>query len=119
MTTVEVDAVVPESRQVTVTLPPDVPTGPVRLTVTVGGEPPPPDGYVRPADPAEAAEFDGFLRLLPGLRATHGCHYVAVRDGRVIASGMYLDPVLRLAKSAVGGAAFYCGWVEPVGGYVF
>jgi hypothetical protein len=32
---IQIEADVPESRQVTVTLPPDVPTGRVRLTVSV------------------------------------------------------------------------------------
>ena len=76
-------------------------------------------GYYRPDVPAEAAEFDSFLSLLPELRPTHGGNFVAVRAGRVIASGIYLDPVLKLAKAAVGSKPFYCGWIEPIGGYVF
>jgi hypothetical protein len=76
-------------------------------------------GYYRPDDPAEATEFDSFLSLLPELRRTHGGNFVAVRAGRVIASGVYLDPVLKLAKAAVGAKSFYCGWIEPIGDYVF
>jgi hypothetical protein len=75
--------------------------------------------YYRPADPDEAAEFDSFLALLPQLRESNAGQYVAVRAGRVIASGMYADPVIKLARCAVGGAAFYCGWVEPPGGSVY
>jgi hypothetical protein len=75
--------------------------------------------YFRPSDPEEAAEFDAFLAMLPRLRESHAGEFVAVRAGRVIASGAYLDPVLKQAKSAVGPDAFYCGWVEPPGGYVF
>jgi hypothetical protein len=75
--------------------------------------------YYRPADPAEAAEFDAFLRLLPQLRPTHGHQYVAVSGGRVVAAGVYLGDVERMARAAVGVAPAYVGWVEPVGGYVF
>ena len=75
--------------------------------------------YYRPDDPAAAAEFESFLALLPGLRGPHGGEYVAVRGGRVIAAGDDLDAVLKSARAAVGTTAFYCGWVEPAGGYVF
>lgn len=112
------EADVPESREVTVTLPPGVQPGRVQLQVTAIPEPPT-SSLIRPSDPAIAAEFDSFLRLLPGLRTTHGGHYVAVRGDHVIASGMCLDSVIRLARKAVGGLAYFCGWVEPIGGYVF
>lgn len=119
MTPFEVEVDVPESREVTVTLPTEVPTGRVRMMVAAAEDVPTTTTYYRPADPAVAAEFDEFLRLLPVLRPTHGGHYVAVRQGQVVASGLYLDPVLRLARAAVADAPFYCGWVEPVGGYEF
>jgi hypothetical protein len=116
MTTMEIEADVPESRQVTITLPPDVPSGRVRLTVTVADPGPAQVTYYRPVDPAVAAEFDAFLQMLPGLRTSHGGHYVAVSGGRIIASGLYLDGVDKLAKQAVGpDAAVYHGWVEPSG----
>jgi hypothetical protein len=112
------EADVPESREVTVTLPPGLLPGRVQLQVMAIPEPPT-SSLIRPSDPAIAAEFDSFLRLLPGLRATHGGHYVAVRGHQVIASGMCLDSVLRLAREAVGTAPYYCGCVEPIGGYMF
>jgi hypothetical protein len=116
MTTVEIEADVPESRQVTITLPPGVPSGRVRLTVTVADPGPAPVTYYRPTDPAVAAQFDAFLRMLPGLRTSHGGHYVAVSGGAVVASGLYLDGVDKLARQAVGpDAAVYHGWVEPSG----
>jgi hypothetical protein len=116
MTTVEVEADVPESRQVTITLPPGVPTGRVKLTVTVADPEPSLVTYHRPEDPAVAAEFDAFMRMLPGLRATHGGHHVAVSGGSVVASGVFLNEVDRMAKQAVGfNAPIYHGWVEPVG----
>jgi hypothetical protein len=74
--------------------------------------------YYRPDDPAVAVEFDSFLALLPQLRESHGGQYVAVRSGRVIASGTDLDSVLKQAKAAVGTEPFFCGLVEPPGGYV-
>jgi hypothetical protein len=120
MTPFEVEVDVPESRQVTVTLPPEVPAGRVRLALSPCGESETTDAtYVRPVDPAEAAAFDSFMKLLPGLRPTHGGLFVAVQGGRVLASGLFLDGVLKLAHAAAGNAAFYCAWVEPVGGYVF
>jgi hypothetical protein len=112
MTVLHVTARVPESRQVTLTLPPDTPVG-AEVEVVVRR----PAGEVvhyRPPDPAEAAEFDAFLRLLPDLRPTHAHQYVAVSGGRVVAAGPHLGTV----RAAAGGAAYYCGWVEPVGGYV-
>jgi hypothetical protein len=75
--------------------------------------------YIRPTDPAAAAEFDSFLAMLPQLRESHAGHFVAVRAGQVIASGIYFDPVLKLAKAAAGSEPFYCEWVEPAAGYVF
>jgi hypothetical protein len=74
--------------------------------------------HYRPDDPAVAVEFDSFLALLPQLRPLHGGHYVAVRGGRVIASGVCLDSVLKLAKAAVVSEPFYCGLVEPPEGLV-
>lgn len=74
--------------------------------------------YFRPDDPLVAAEFDSFVALLPALRDAHGGEYVAVRGGQVIATGVYLDRVLKAAKAALGEEAFYCGWVEPPEGTV-
>jgi hypothetical protein len=116
---VELELVIPESRQVTLTLPPDAPTGRVSVVVTESNSERASVTYYRPDDPAVATEYDGFLRLLPMLRVIHGGHYVAVRNGHVIASGLYLDAVLKLAKAETGEAPFFCEWVEPVSGYTF
>jgi hypothetical protein len=116
---VELDVYIPESRQVTLTLPPDTPTGRVSVIVTENDTDSASVAYYRPDDPAIATEFDGFLRLLPVLRLIHGGHYVAVRNGCVIASGLYLDTVLKLAKAEVGNTPLYCGWVEPVSSHIF
>ena len=102
MTTIRVRAQVPESRQVTLTLPADVPVGEADLEVTVrdpGREPAPvfevvlpPDNRPRafpprPTDPAIAAEYDAFERLLPVLMKQYPCQYVALQGGAVVAVG--------------------------------
>jgi hypothetical protein len=74
--------------------------------------------YFRPVDPAEAAEFDSFLQLLPQLRSCYAGCYVAVRGGQVIASGAYADAVHKQATGS-GAAPFYCAWVEPPEGHIF
>lgn len=74
--------------------------------------------HFRPQDPAEAAEFDAFLRMLPGLRVTHGGQYVVVCGGEVIASGFDLDTVDRTVKPVARGRPIYYGWVEPPDGFV-
>ncbi len=71
MSAIHIKTHVPESRQVTLTLPPDVPVGDAELEIVVR-EPAkeftvtlPPDGRpkvfpTRPTHPALAAEFDAF-----------------------------------------------------------
>jgi hypothetical protein len=101
MTTIQLKATVPESRQVTLTLPPDVPVGEAELEITVrrpGEEVPvfevvlPPDDCPhvfpsRPTHPKLAAEHDAFERMLPELMKTLAGKYVAVHDGAVVAVG--------------------------------
>jgi len=66
-----------------------------------------------PADPIEGQEIDAFHRLIPTLRAEHAGDYVALRGGRVIASGACLDAVCREAVRIAPRRPVYCGWVEP------
>jgi len=112
MTTIRVRANVPESRQVTLTLPPEVPPGEHDIEVTVqntGGEPPvfevhlPPDSRPkafppRPSDPVLAAEYDAFERMLPELMKRYAGRYVALRDGSVVAVGDTEIDALTLAN---------------------
>jgi hypothetical protein len=115
----EVEAEVPESRQVTLTLPAGVPTGRVRLTVTVDA--PGPDVFPpywphrRPADPATAVEYDAFQRMLPELIATHYGQYVAVCQGRLTAAAALPDEARRQAEVTAAGRPVYVGLVLPPG----
>src|SRR5262249_5262737 len=95
-TAIRVKAHIPESRQVTVTLPEDVPVGDVELEIVVR-EPDkefavtlPPDNRPkafpkRPTHPTLAAEFDAFQAKLPELMKLDAGKYVALRGGEVIA----------------------------------
>ena|SRR5437870_781107 len=101
MTTIRVRANVPESRQVTLTLPSDTPVGEAELEVTVktagDGQPafdvvlPPTDRPrvypPRPTNPELAAEYDAFERMLPELMSQYAGKYVALRGGVVVAVG--------------------------------
>jgi hypothetical protein len=89
---------VPENRQVVLTLPPDVPTGPrtLRVRVTSPIEEPPIEVKLDPRPPSPRSpatesplrgEIEAFDRLLPELLKTHAGQYVAVYQGRVIAAG--------------------------------
>lgn len=106
----QIEADVPESRQVTITLPREVRPGRVRLTVTMGPAPDAPVPgwpYYRPADPAVAAEYDAFWCLFPTLLASHKGRYVAVYQGRVIDTGDDLGSVSRRVRALHGGAPVY------------
>src|SRR5262249_54001523 len=60
-------------------------------------------------------ERRAFLRLLPGLLATHRSRYVAVHRGRVIAEGSDQVELAQRAYSQVGYVPIYVGLVtdEP------
>lgn len=94
--TIELLADVPESRELTLRLPPDAPVGRVRVTVSSAdsvpiavplGEDTRPRAFPkRPTHPKLAAEHDAFEKLLPELLISHRGLYVAVHDGRVVAA---------------------------------
>ena len=94
----ELEIDVPESREVTLRLPPEVPVGKVKLTVQ------------RPFDPlaplpGTSEKFEreraAFFRLLPELLKTHPGKVVAIHDERVVAVGderrRVIDEATRLA----------------------
>jgi hypothetical protein len=98
MTTIRVRANVPENRQVTLTLPPEVPVGDAELEIAVR-EPEqvfevmlPPDTRPRvfpprPTNPELAAEHDIFVKMLPELMTKYAGKYIALHGGSVVAVG--------------------------------
>jgi hypothetical protein len=60
-------------------------------------------------------ERRAFWNLLPELRRTHDGQYVAIHDGKVVASGSERQPVAREAYSRMGYVPLYLGHVtdEP------
>ncbi len=95
--TLELEIDVPESRQVTLTLPPEVPVG--KATVSVG-PPPTPTPFV-PIFPL-AREVEAFDRMLPELLKTHHGQYVAVYQGGVVGVGAEKLAVAREAYEKFG-----------------
>src|SRR5438552_19129717 len=95
MVVMRIEADVPENRQVTVTLPSEVPVGRAELTVSVDRAG---DAFMaavdsaavrkayppRPEHPKLASEYDAFQRLLPELLPSLRDQFVAVHDGQVV-----------------------------------
>lgn len=82
--TLELEIDVPESRTVTLTLPPDTPIGKARVSVAVG-PPPTPTPFV--PHPAFVHGLEAFNRMLPELLKTHRGQFVAVFQGGVVGAG--------------------------------
>lgn len=118
MTAIRVKTRVPENRQVTVTLPDNVPVGDAELEIVVR-EPiveytvvlPPHDGPTafpsRPTNAQLAAEFDAFERMLPDLMKQYAGKYVALRKGEVVAVGSSKTDVLTAAHEQLPGEPVY------------
>lgn len=98
MAAIRVKTRIPESRQVTLTLPPEFPVGEAELeiavcepvtefTVTLTDDYRPKAFPARPTNPALAAEHDALERMLPDLMERYAGKYVALRGGQVIAVG--------------------------------
>jgi hypothetical protein len=101
----ELEIDVPESRQVTLTLPPDTPVGKVRVSVQpVATSPLGSDGKFE-------RERAAFYRLLPELMKTHRGKYVAVHNERVIAEGVEDAAVTADAYARAGYVELYVGEV--------
>jgi hypothetical protein len=117
MTELLIRVEVPESRRVTITLPPDVPVGPAELSVRF--EPvtaisvPLPEAVPacafppRPFHPKLAAEYDAFQQMLPELLKEHRGEYAAVHDGKVVGFGHDRAAVLTRAWQAAGNPMIY------------
>jgi Family of unknown function (DUF5678) len=112
--TFELIAEVPESREVTLRLPPEVPVGRVRVSVSPSSEPEPIRIYLgddgrprafpkRPTHPKLATEHDAFEKMLPQLMTEHAGKYVGIHDGRVVAvGGDRVDVLTALHRSMQG-----------------
>ncbi|MCE9564102.1 MAG: DUF5678 domain-containing protein [Planctomycetes bacterium] len=120
MTTIRVRANVSESRQLVLTLPPEVQLGEHEFEVTVRdatSEPPifevtlPVRQKVfpqRPTNPALSAEFDAFERMLPELMKQYAGKYVALRNGAVVAVGDTEVIALTAAYQQPSESLVYC-----------
>ncbi len=107
--TLELEIDVPESRTVTLTLPPEVPIGKVKLTVQPQTDVPrPPAGLSEKALRERAA----FYRLLPELLKTHRGKVVAIHDEKVIAVGDERRPVIDEARKIAGYVDMYIAPVQ-------
>jgi hypothetical protein len=69
--------------------------------------------HFRPADPAEAVEFDHFMRMLPALRERHPGDYDAVCGGELIARSEFSSRVDSEAQVRAAGRAVYVGFIDP------
>lgn len=96
---IELEADIPESREIRLTLPPDTPTGRVRVTVSAVTP-----AATPPTHPKLAREHDAFRAMLPGLLRDHPGKHVAIHDGRVIAVGDSAVAVLTAAERTHPGA---------------
>jgi hypothetical protein len=123
---VQITADVPDSRQVTITLPPEVPTGKAVFEVST----PESEVYhvvmtgprttrvtskpwrVRFA-PEHLRNLEAFLRLLPELLQTQLGRYVAIRDGQLVETGATLKEVALRAMQRFGPGLMYFDRVTP------
>jgi uncharacterized protein DUF5678 len=118
MIELEIPINVPENRQVTLTLPPEVPTGPTKLHVSVGEwavDAIPLEFPPRPTHPDLAREYDAFRAMLPELLKNHRGQYVAIHNGKVVANGASEVGTLNAASKSCGSPWSYVGLVtdEP------
>jgi hypothetical protein len=65
----------------------------------------------KPTENKWQREYRAFLRLLPDLMKTHQNRYVAVHEGRVVASGDCLENVAQDAYARHGYVPIYVGLV--------
>ena len=119
MSAIRVKTRVPESRQITISLPPDFPVGDAELEISVrepetelvvvlplGDRPtasPP-----RPTNPTLAVEYEAFERMLPELMKRHPEKYVALRGGAVVAVADSEVGALTAARQQQPEGLTYC-----------
>ena len=106
--TLELEIDVPESRTVTLTLPPEVPVGRLRLTLQPPADiPPPPKGISEKALRERAA----FFRLLPELLKTQRGKVVAIHDEQVVAIGDERRALIEAARKIAGSVDLHVAHV--------
>lgn len=109
---------IPESRQITLTLPPDFPVGDAELEISVQEPQPelivvlPPDNRPksvppRPTNPALVPEYEAFNRMLPELMEKYAGRYIALRGGAVVAVADSEVGALTTAQQTPGSPV-YC-----------
>ena len=99
----EIDVDVPEDRRLVVDLPPEFPTGPQRLLVSVDGQPTKRKYGIHPT---MVPEREAFIRLLPELLRDYPEQFVAIKDGKVVAIAPTELGVLRESSKLVRGSFF-------------
>jgi Family of unknown function (DUF5678) len=97
--TLELEIDVPDSREVTFTLPPGTPVGRAKVTVHTPSDPLAP---LRGTSEKAQRERLAFHRLLPELLKTHPGKVVAIHDEKVIAVGDERRPVIDEATRIAG-----------------
>ncbi len=108
----ELEADVSDDRELTLTLPPEVPAGRVRLRVTWESEPLP-GGYVRRTlHPSLVPEEDAYIRLLPELLKTHLGKYVVIYGGGVAAVAPTKIEALQLGLKCSAGKMIFVQFVS-------
>src|ERR1700722_3805404 len=119
MSAIRVRTRIPENRQVTLTLPPEVPVGDAELEIVVRESIPPPEFSVateiirpkafpqRPTNPFLDAEYDNFERMLLELMKQYTGKFVALREGKVVAVGNDEIDVLTTAHQQLPGKPVY------------
>ena len=107
---------VPADRRVTITLPPDVPVGPVAVQLSVDA--PLPDAGAMDGGPTDDPKFNrewaAFYEMLPDLLKTYRGQYVAIHEGRIIANGADKDAVWRQAHEQFGHVTILVRLVSEV-----
>jgi hypothetical protein len=123
MSAIHVRTRIPESRQITLTLPPETPVGEAELEIVireflsvpefsiVADDDRPKAFPPRPTNPALAAEYDAFESMLPELMACYAGKYVAIRDGKVVAAGDTEIDVLTAAHQQHPGKSVFVRFV--------
>lgn len=119
MSAIHVRTRIPESRQITLILPPETPVGDAELEIVIRECLSAPEFSIvvendrpkafppRPTNPSMAAEYDAFESMLPELMERYAGKYVAIRDGKVIAVGDTEIDVLTAAHQQLPGKSIF------------